>query len=338
MASQYPPGPPGSDEPFAGDPNDPFGRPPPIDDERGPDRRWIWPAAAFAAVAGILVAVLVVVLVSDDDGDGDDQVVVPTETETPTPSPTETPSPSPTPTETEEPTPSPTEDDDDDDGDDDDGDEDDDNGGSEPAQVIDIDDSGDQVVYLTFDAGSDRGFAEDILDLLEDEDIPASFGITGQWAEDNPDLVERLVDDGHVLVNHTYSHSSFTGFSSGDDPLSDEERTEEIVRTDEIFVDIADRDGIPFWRPPFGDFDDDTLALLGELDYGYCLMWTIDSLGWDGLSEQEIIDRVLEQMEPGAIVLLHVGSASQDFAALDDIISALRDDGFEFASVDRLAS
>jgi peptidoglycan/xylan/chitin deacetylase (PgdA/CDA1 family) len=79
------------------------------------------------------------------------------------------------------------------------------------------------------------------------------------------------------------------------------------------------------------------LALLGELDYRFCLMWTIDSLGWDGLSEQEIIDRVLDRMEPGAIVLMHVGGESEDFAALDDIIGALREDGFEFATVDRLA-
>lgn len=330
MASQYPPGP-GPTEPFADGPDDPYGGPPPVDDG-APDRRWIWPAAAFAIVAGILIAVLVVVLVSDDDGDEDEQVEVPTETETPTPSPTETPSPSPTPTETEEPTPSPTEGEDGDDGD---GDDDDDDGG-EPAQVIDIDDSGDQVVYLTFDAGSDRGFAEDILDLLEDEEIPASFGITGEWAEENADLVQRVVDDGHVLVNHTYSHRSFTGFSSGEDPLSEDERREEITRTDEIFVEAADTDGTPFWRPPFGDFDDETLTLLGELDYRFCLMWTIDSLGWDGLSEEEIIDRVLEGMEPGAIVLMHVGSASEDFAALDDIIDALREDGYEFASVDRL--
>ena len=76
MASQYPPEPPAT-EPFGEGPDDPAGGPPL--DEGGPDRRWIWPAAAFAAVAGILVAVLVVVLVSDDDGD-DEEVVVPTET------------------------------------------------------------------------------------------------------------------------------------------------------------------------------------------------------------------------------------------------------------------
>jgi peptidoglycan-N-acetylglucosamine deacetylase len=331
MASQYPPGP-DPDEPFSGGPGGPYDGGSPPEDDEGVDRRWIWPAAAFAAVAGILVAVLVVVLVSDDDGD-DEQVVDPTETptETPTPSPTETPTASPTPTETEEPTPSPTEDEDDDDEDDDD------DGGGEPAQVIEIDESGDQVVYLTFDAGSDRGFAEDILDFLDEEEIPASFGITGEWAEDNPDLVERLVDDGHVLVNHTFTHSSFTGFSSGEEPLSEEERREEITSTDDLFEEIAGVDGRPFWRPPFGDFDDETLALLGDLDYQYCLMWPIDSLGWDGLSEEEIIDRVLGQMEPGAIVLLHVGEASQDFAALDDIVDTLREDGFEFASVDRLA-
>ena len=64
---------------------------------------------------------------------------------------------------------------------------------------------------LTFDAGEDRGYAEDILDLLQAEHVPASFGITARWAQANPDLVERMAADGHLLMNHTLEHRSFTG-------------------------------------------------------------------------------------------------------------------------------
>ncbi|HEY2593413.1 MAG TPA: polysaccharide deacetylase family protein, partial [Chloroflexota bacterium] len=69
------------------------------------------------------------------------------------------------------------------------------------------------VVALTFDAGADRGYAEAILDTLKTEGVPASFGMTGQWAQANPDLVQRMVAEGHRLINHTWEHRSWTGLS-----------------------------------------------------------------------------------------------------------------------------
>ena len=78
---------------------------------------------------------------------------------------------------------------------------------------------------LTFDAGADRGHAEQILDTLANYGVVASFGLTGHWAKENPDLVERMVAEGHMLFNHTYSHRSFTGFSTseGEAVLTQEE-------------------------------------------------------------------------------------------------------------------
>src|SRR5436190_5268145 len=70
-------------------------------------------------------------------------------------------------------------------------------------------------VALTFDAGADRGYAEQILDILHQEQVPASFGMTGLWASQNPDLIQRMVEDGHEFINHTWDHRSFTGFSVG---------------------------------------------------------------------------------------------------------------------------
>src|SRR5215211_1758394 len=68
-----------------------------------------------------------------------------------------------------------------------------------------------QVVHLSFDAGADRGYAEAILDTLKAEGVPASFGMTGQWAQANPDLVQRMAAEGHRLINHTWDHRSWTG-------------------------------------------------------------------------------------------------------------------------------
>ena len=86
-----------------------------------------------------------------------------------------------------------------------------------------------QVVALTFDAGSDRGFAAEILDTLAAHSIKASFGMTGKWAESNPDLVRRMIEEGHALINHTYDHPHMETLST-DQRLSQLARAEEIVK------------------------------------------------------------------------------------------------------------
>ena len=91
---------------------------------------------------------------------------------------------------------------------------------SSPAVVIRRGDPNRPVVALTFDAGSDVGYAADILDTLRANGITASFGMTGAWAERHPELVLRMIREGHQLLNHSYDHPSFTGASTGTAPLS----------------------------------------------------------------------------------------------------------------------
>ena len=85
---------------------------------------------------------------------------------------------------------------------------------------------------MTFDAGADRGYAEEILDLLAAEGIKASFGILGQPAITDPDLVRRTVSEGHMLFNHSWSHLSFTGASTGSGPLPREQRLAEVRKAE----------------------------------------------------------------------------------------------------------
>src|ERR1051325_9661088 len=94
------------------------------------------------------------------------------------------------------------------------------------------------VVALTFDAGADRGYAEDILDTLTDEQVPATFGMTGRWAESNPELVQRMAADGHMIINHTYDHRSFTGISDHLRGLSAEQRRDELLEADAIIAPL----------------------------------------------------------------------------------------------------
>ena len=188
-------------------------------------------------------------------------------------------------------------------------------------------------VALTFDAGADVGYAAEILDTLSRQQVVASFGMTGVWAERNPALVRRMVDEGHQLMNHTYDHSSFTGVSTRAGAMPPSRRREQIERTEAIVRSIAGVDMRPYFRPPYGDYDTTVNADIADSGYRFNVMWTVDSLGWNGLPAGGIVQRCLQRATPGAIFVFHVGAASQDAAALSAIIEGLRRDGYTFATV-----
>ncbi len=196
-----------------------------------------------------------------------------------------------------------------------------------PAQVIERGDTSRNVVALSFDAGSDVGYSASILDTLAANGITASFGMTGRWAEEYPDLVRRMVNEGHSMINHSYNHPSFRD-------LSQAERWDQLDRTEKIIRDLTGATTKPYFRPPFGAYDDSVNADVGKRGYAYNVMWTVDSRGWKGISAGEITQRCLEMAEPGAIYIFHVGSASQDGPALQEIIDGLRDRGYEIGSVE----
>ncbi|MBI3968766.1 MAG: polysaccharide deacetylase family protein [Chloroflexi bacterium] len=191
------------------------------------------------------------------------------------------------------------------------------------------------VVTLTFDAGADRGEVELILDVLAQEGVRASFGLTGQWARANPDAAARVVRDGHTLFNHSDTHASFTGVSYGR-RLTSAERTAEIELAEQTLAEIAGAATRPYFRPPFGDYDTALLDLLPTLGYTGNLMWTIDTLGWRGLNPSAIVSRALAQASPGAIYVMHVGGRSADGRALRPLIAGLRDLGYGFAALPEL--
>jgi peptidoglycan/xylan/chitin deacetylase (PgdA/CDA1 family) len=188
-------------------------------------------------------------------------------------------------------------------------------------------------VALTFDAGSDAGFTSQILDILARYRVPASFGLTGDWANQYPDLVRRIANNRHQMLNHTLNHPSYTGYSTSSPPLSPAKRISQLVAAEETLIRIAGVGAGAYWRPPFGDYDAAALRESGAIGKSRCTMWTIDSLGWDGYSAAQIRDRVLSRISNGAIVLFHVGSASQDGNALESIIKSLRGSGYQFGTV-----
>lgn len=189
------------------------------------------------------------------------------------------------------------------------------------------------VVALTFDAGADRGYADDILDTLVDEQVPGTFGVTGRWAEANPDLVERMAADGHMVINHTYDHRSFTGLSDHLHGLSADDRRQELITSDAVIAPLIGHSTAPWYRLPYGDSDSLVAADVDDVGYSQQVGWSVDTLGWRGAPVQAIVDRSLRLATPDAIYVMHVGVESRDGPALPFVIEGLRAEGFGFAIV-----
>jgi peptidoglycan/xylan/chitin deacetylase (PgdA/CDA1 family) len=190
------------------------------------------------------------------------------------------------------------------------------------------------VVALTFDAGADRGYTSQILNTLKAEGVTASFGLTGKWVEANPDLARRIVNEGHTVINHTYSHRSFTGFSTNTSPLSYSQREAELRQVDSaVRTATGYATTKPLFRPPYGDYNTCVRSHVAHSGYVWNVMWTLDSWGWRGLTKDQILRRVLDGLQPGANYLFHVGGQSQDGPALPSIISRLRERGYGFTTV-----
>jgi peptidoglycan/xylan/chitin deacetylase (PgdA/CDA1 family) len=189
-----------------------------------------------------------------------------------------------------------------------------------------------KVVALTFDAGSDLGHATQILDILQSRGIKATFGLTGAWVDAHPIVAKRIVTDGHEVVNHTYDHRSFTGFSTGTAPLTFTQRRDEIQRA-WATIDATTAATFSLWfRPPYGDRDASVDRDAGALGYRRILMWTVDTLGWEGVPPAEVVQRCIDAARPGEIVLMHVGAASTDADALPTVIDQLQALGYAFGT------
>ena len=192
-------------------------------------------------------------------------------------------------------------------------------------------------VALTFDAGADTGYAAEILDLLRDEGIKASFGMTGVWAQANPELVQRMVAEGHQLINHTWDHSSLTGTNTQMPPKTPEQVAQQLTDTEAVVRDLTGYEMRPYFRPPYGDYDEATLSYLYDNGYSQTIWWTCDTRGWAGWGAQEIIDYCTTNIAEDEILLLHVGAAAVgDFEALPGLIQFFRDTGYKFVTIEQM--
>jgi peptidoglycan/xylan/chitin deacetylase (PgdA/CDA1 family) len=202
-----------------------------------------------------------------------------------------------------------------------------------PSTVITRGSTKKALIAMTFDAGSDLGSTNRILDILAARGILATFGLTGAWVDAYPEAARRIVDEGHQVLNHTYDHPSYTGYSTTGERIAPASRVAQLVAAEEEIAALAGGAAKPWWRPPYGDYDSGVLRDAGALGYSKTVMWTVDSMGWAGWSSADITSRVLKRAGNGAIVLMHVGSASKDAQALSGILRTLATRGYGFGRV-----
>ncbi|GAA4712669.1 polysaccharide deacetylase family protein [Brevibacillus fulvus] len=185
---------------------------------------------------------------------------------------------------------------------------------------------------LTFDDAPDANFTPKVLDQLKKAGVHATFFVIGNRAEQHPDLIKRMIQEGHVIGNHSYSHPNLP-------KLKDPQFQQQIIKTDNIIHSLTGYTP-KLVRPPYGNINEQQIKWLASQGKKI-VNWNIDSLDWKGLDTKEVSTNILAHAMPGAIVLQHAaGGKGEDLTgtveALPEVIKKLRADGVELVTVPEL--
>ena len=181
----------------------------------------------------------------------------------------------------------------------------------------------DPKIAITFDDGPSPAWTPQLLDGLKERNVKATFFLIGENAKNNPELVKREAEEGHLIGNHTYHHVEITR-------VPDETAQEEILMTNEVITGITGEE-VSYMRTTFGVWQKNLERKLDVMP----VLWTIDPLDWTTDNEDEIINKVVTQAGENDIILLHDCYESSVNAALR-IVDILQKEGFEFVTVDEL--
>lgn len=189
--------------------------------------------------------------------------------------------------------------------------------------------SGQKRVALTFDDGPDWRYTARILDILKRENVRATFFLVGRMAKQRPDLVRRMVREGHVVANHSWNHPNLT-------KLDSHRVRQEVERTNRVVSEITGRSPMLF-RAPYGSLNRRVERLIGK-EGMIIVHWNVDTRDWDGRSSNRIIRTVRQYAGPGSVILQHTAGRKLDntVEALPRIIADLKKRGFEMVTVPEL--
>ncbi len=188
-----------------------------------------------------------------------------------------------------------------------------------------------KVIYLTFDAGYENGNTPAILDALKKHNAPATFFLVGNYLNTSPDLVKRMVAEGHNVGNHTFHHPDMSKISTK------ESFEKELSDLEALFQQTTGQAMKKYYRPPQGKYSEANLAMAKEMGY-HTFFWSLAYVDWyedKQPSKEEAFKKLTGRIHPGAIVLLHSTSKTNG-EILDELLGKWEEMGYHFASLDDL--
>lgn len=186
-------------------------------------------------------------------------------------------------------------------------------------------------IYLTFDAGYENGGTAQILDALKKHQAPAAFFLVGNYLEQNPELVQRMVSEGHMVGNHTYHHYDMSRIS---DP---EEFKKELHSLEELYEQIIGEPMEKYYRPPQGIYSEENLRQAKALGYR-TVFWSLAYVDWQNDAQptaEEAFSKLIPRLHNGAVVLLH-STSKTNAEILDELLSRWEEMGYTFGTLDEL--
>lgn len=186
-------------------------------------------------------------------------------------------------------------------------------------------------IYLTFDAGFENGYTPAILDALKKHNVHATFFVVGNYIKTSPELVKRMLAEGHIVGNHTFTHPDMSKISDM------ESFKKEMVSLEQLYKETTGQDINKFYRPPQGKYCKSNLKHAQELGYK-TIFWSLAYVDWyvDKQPTRELaLDKLTKRIHPGAIVLLHSTSKTNS-EVLDELLSKWKSMGYTFSSLDKL--
>lgn len=182
-----------------------------------------------------------------------------------------------------------------------------------------------KVLYLTFDCGYENGNTEPILDALKKHNAQATFFVVGHFLESAPEIVKRMVAEGHTVGNHTYHHPDMSKIS---DTVSFKKEMDDVAA---LFKEITGTELAMYYRPPQGKYSTANLKMAQELGYS-TFFWSLAYVDWNQdaqPSHEEAMAKLMGRIHPGAIVLLHSTSKTNG-EILDEVLTKWEEMGYTF--------
>ena len=192
-------------------------------------------------------------------------------------------------------------------------------------------DTREKVLYLTFDAGYENGCTEQVLDTLKKHQVRAAFFLVGNYIERNADLVRRMVEEGHIVGNHTMHHYDMSKLSQK------ETFSKELTDLEDLFRQTTGKELPKFYRPPQGVYSQDNLKMAKELGYK-TVFWSLAYVDWlndKQPTREEAFRKLLPRTHNGAVVLLH-STSKTNAEILDDLLTQWENLGYRFGSLEEL--